>query len=203
MATDADTADRELTVTDEEVMSDALTDNDDSTVADDGATPPKEPKSPLTLAIMLGLSIVVGFAALGGWLGFQSYQGHQKQQQRNLFVQAARQGAVNLTTVDWQTADTDVKRILDCATGTFYDDFSRRSQAFIDVVKKVQAKSTGTVSEAGLESEAGNEAQVMVAATVQSSNLGDADQGPRNWRMRITVQKAGDAAKVANVAFVS
>ena len=51
-----------------------------------------------------------------------------------LFVQVARQGALNLTTIDCQSADADVQRILDSATGTFYDDFSKRSQPFIDVV---------------------------------------------------------------------
>ena len=123
-------------------------------------------------------------------------------EQRELFLQVGRQGALNLTTIDWQHADTDVQRILDSATGTFYDDFSKRKQPFIDVVKKAQSKSVGTITQAGLESDSGDEAQVLVAVSVKTSNLGGADQAPRAWRMRITVQKMGDQAKVANVAFV-
>jgi Mce-associated membrane protein len=162
----------------------------------------KKPRSPERMATVLGLVMVVALGALAGWLGFRGYQSHQSQQQRQLFVQVGRQGALNLTTIDWQHADADVQRILDSATGTFYDDFSNRSKPFVDVVKKAQSKSVGTVTEAGLESQSGNEAQVLVAVSVKTSNLGAADQDPRYWRMRITVQKLGNEAKVSNVAFV-
>jgi Mce-associated membrane protein len=54
---------------------------------------------------------------------------------------------------------TDVLRILDSATGTFYDDFSKCSQPFVHVVKQAQSKSVGTVTEAGIESETANEAR--------------------------------------------
>ncbi|EUA23088.1 hypothetical protein I553_5100 [Mycobacterium xenopi 4042] len=158
--------------------------------------------SPVRLAMALGVVMVVALTGLAGWLGFQGYQEHQAQQQREVFLRVGRQGALNLTTIDWQHADADIQRILDSATGTFYDDFSRRSKPFIDVVKKAQSKSVGTVIEAGLESQSGNEAQVLVAVSVNTSNLGAAEQEPRHWRMRISVQKVGDGAKVSNVAFV-
>ena len=47
-----------------------------------------------------------------------------------------------------------------------------------------------------------NEAQVLVAVTVTTSNVGAPEQEPRAWRMRLTVQKVGDDAKVSNVEFV-
>jgi Mce-associated membrane protein len=70
------------------------------------------------------------------------------------------------------------------------------------VVKKAQSKSVGTVTEAGLESRSGDEAQVLVAVSVSTTNLGAAEEEPRHWRMRISVKKVGDEAKVSNVAFV-
>ncbi|OBG90451.1 Mce protein [Mycobacterium sp. E3251] len=162
----------------------------------------KKPRSPVRLAVILVLVTVVGLGALAGWFGFQEHKARQAQQQRELLVRVARQGALNLTTIDWQHADTDVKRILDSATGTFYEDFSHRSQPFMDVVKKAQSTSVGTITEAGLESESGDEAQVLVAVSVKTSNRGASEQDPRHWRMRITVQKLGGEAKVSNVAFV-
>lgn len=162
----------------------------------------KKPMSPVRLATALGLVIVVALGALTGWLGFRAYQSHQAQQQRELLVQVGRQGALNLTTIDWQHADADIQRILDSATGTFYDDFSKRSKPFIDVVKKAQSKSVGTITEAGLESQSGDEAQVLVAVSVKTSNLGAAEQDPRYWRMRISVRKMGGEVKISNVAFV-
>jgi Mce-associated membrane protein len=170
--------------------------------AKDAAAPAKKTMSPVRLAAVLGIVVVVALGALVGWLGFRAYQSHQAQQQRDLLVQVGRQGALNLTTIDWQHADADIRRILDSSTGAFYDDFSNRSKPFLEVVKKVQSTSVGTVSEAGLESQSGNEAQVLVAVSVKITNLGADEQEPRHWRMRITVQKLGNEAKVSNVAFV-
>lgn len=167
-----------------------------------GALASGAPRSPRRLAGALGLITCVAMAVVGGWLGVRAYRAHQHEHQQALFVEAARRGAVNLTTIDYSQADADVQRILDSATGTFYDDFSKRSQPFVDVVKQAQSKSEGTVTEAGLESEQGDTAQVLVAVSVQTSNAGAQDQQPRAWRMRIAVQKFDEMPKVANVEFV-
>lgn len=75
-----------------------------------------------------------------------------------------------MTTIDWQRADADVHRILDGATGEFYDDFAKRSQPFIDAVKQAKAKTVGTIKEAGLESETADSAQALVATSVLTSS---------------------------------
>jgi Mce-associated membrane protein len=174
----------------------------DEEASDEKAAPAKPRMSHVRLATVVGLVLVVALAGLTGWLGFRTYQSHQADEQRKLFLQVGRQGALNLTTIDWQQADANVQRILDSATGTFYDDFQKRAQPFVEVVKQAQSKSVGTIAEAGLESESDNAAQVLVAVTVKTSNAGAPDQAPRAWRMRISVQKVGDEAKVSNVEFV-
>jgi Mce-associated membrane protein len=150
----------------------------------------------------VGLVIIAALAGVGGWLGHRVYQDREAQSQRNLYVQVARQTAVNLTTIDYTEVDADIRRILESATGTFYDDFQKRSQPFVDVVKKVQSKSEGTVSEAGLLSETKDQAQVLVAVAVKTTIATAPEQEPRRWRMRISVQQTGDGAKVSNVDFV-
>jgi Mce-associated membrane protein len=174
--------------------------DDDEEAAE--AAPAKPRMSHVKLAMIVGLALVVALAGLTGWLGFRTYQSHQADEQRKLFLQVGRQGALNLTTIDFEHADADVQRILDSATGTFYDDFQKRAQPFVEVVKQAQSKSVGTIAEAGLESESDNGAQVLVAVTVKTSNAGAPEQAPRAWRMRISVQKVGDEAKVSNVEFV-
>ena len=174
----------------------------DEEAPDEEAAPAKPRMSHLRLATIVGLVLVVALAGLTGWLGFRTYQSHKADEERNLFLQVGRQGALNLTTIDWQQADANVQRILDSATGTFYDDFEKRSKPFVEVVKQAQSKSVGTIAEAGLESESDNAAQVLVAVTVKTSNAGAPEQSPRAWRMRISVQKVGDEAKVSNVEFV-
>lgn len=192
----------------------ALLENDDGTdglervnapdVGDDGFdVMSAEPRpSPLRIAAALGMTMCVVMAALVGWLGFRAYQSHRVDEQRKVFLQVGRQAALNLTTIDFQQADADVQRILDSATGTFHDDFEKRAQPFIDTVKQAQSKSVGTITEAGLESASDSGAQVLVAVAVKTSNVGAAEQQPRAWRMRISVQKLGDQTKVSNVEFV-
>jgi Mce-associated membrane protein len=177
---------------------------EDSADYDEEAAPAKPRMSHLRVATIVGLVVVVALAALTGWLGFRTYQSNKADEEHNLFLQVGRQGALNLTTIDWQQADANVQRILDSATGTFYDDFQKRAQPFVEVVKQAQSKSVGTIAEAGLEpsSITDHGAQVLVAVTVKTSNAGAPEQAPRSWRMRISVEKVGDEAKVSNVEFV-
>src|SRR5271168_4278908 len=164
--------------------------------------PSKRPMEALRRTTLFGLAVVVVLAGLVGWLGFRAYQSHQAQAQRSQLVQAARQGALNLTTIDWQRADADVQRILGSATGEFYDDFAKRSQPFIELVKQAKSISVGTVSEAGLESQTADTAQVLVAVSVTTSYAGAPQPDPHAWRMRLSVQRVGDQVKVSNVEFV-
>lgn len=153
-------------------------------------------------ALAASISIVVAFAGLLAWLGWQAYQSHRDNLRHNLFLQAGRQGALNLTTINYTEAEADVQRIVDSATGSFRDDFKKRSQPFIDVVKQAQSKSKGSITEAAVESETSDSAEVLVAVTVNTSVAGVAEPQPRAWRMRITVQQVGKDAKVSNVEFV-
>lgn len=175
----------------------------DAADGDAEPTPPKAPMSHVRLATIVGLVVVVALAALTGWLGYRAYESRQAEDLRNLFLQVGRQGALNLTTISHEHAEQDVQRVLDSSTGTFYDDFQARAQPFIEVVKQAQSKSEGTISEAGIESLNGDEAKVLVAVTVNTTNAGAPEQAPRSWRMRISVQKTGeDEAKISNVEFV-
>lgn len=169
---------------------------------DDTAPTAAKAASPLRAAMLVGLASVLACAGLGGWLGLRAYQSHQNGQQRALLLQAARQGALNLTTIDHEQVESDVQRVLDSATGNFYDDFSRRSQPFIEVVKAAQAKSVGTVTEAGIESDDADATHVLVGVTVKTTNASGPDQIPRSWRMRISVTQVESEPKISNVAFV-
>lgn len=156
----------------------------------------------LRIPIAIGLVVVASLAAVIGWLAYRDQRSHAAQAQSELFVQVARQAAVNLTSIDHNEADADVQRILNSATGTFRDDFEKRSAPFIEVVKRTQSTSRGTVAEAGLESEADGEARVLVAVSVKTTNSAAPEQEPRRWRMRISVEQVDDDVMVSNVEFV-
>ncbi|MFM8597872.1 MAG: mammalian cell entry protein [Mycobacterium sp.] len=147
-------------------------------------------------------AMVAALAGLTGWLGLRDHQDRADQRLRQEMVQAARQGAVNLTTIDYRRAEQDVQRILDSSTGAFRDDFAARAGSFIDAAQKTQSTSVGTVTEAGLESVSGDEGRVLVTLTVMTSNRGVPEQQPQAWRMRVTVANTGEGLKVAEVEFV-
>lgn len=165
-------------------------------------TPSLRGLSPLRLGLVIGLASFVVVASLCSWLGYRAYEQRKQDQFSALLVEVGKQAAINLTTIDYEQAQSDVQRILDSATGEFYDDFEKRSGPFIDVVEKVQSKTVGTVTEAGLESVTGQEGEVLVAVTVTSSTKGVPDEKPRYWRMRMTVSRDGGAAKVSKVNFI-
>jgi Mce-associated membrane protein len=152
-------------------------------------------------ASVAGVAVVALLAGLTGWLGYRAYERHQVSAQRDLFVQVARQGAVNLTTISYTEVEADVQRIIDLSTGAFREDFEQRSKPFVEVVKAAQSKSEGTVTDAGLESQRGDSAQVLVAVAVKTQTAGG-EEAPREWRMRIEVRTVGDDARVSNVVFV-
>lgn len=189
-------ADNEIDVDDD--LSDAAAPHDD------GARSKRSwPRlTPLRLGLLTGVVMMAALAALIGVLGVRAHHAHQSTQLRALYLQVGRQGAVNLTTIDWHHADDDVQRILASATGSFYDDFAQRSAPFVEVVMKVQSISTGTVTVAGVESSTDNDAQVLVAVNVETTTSEAPQQTPRAWRMRISVQKVGNDVKVSNVEFV-
>jgi Mce-associated membrane protein len=154
------------------------------------------------LALIGGLVAAVMLAGLVGWLGFRTYEARDREAHRSLFVRAAEDVAENLSTVDPQHADADAQRIQDSATGTFAESFGHHKQAYIDGAKQSRSRSLGTVTDVGLESQSGEQGRVLVAVTVKSVDSVPADQQPQFFRMRITVHKVGDGAKISDVAFV-
>ena len=182
-------------------MTDVLVDDDVESSSTEVEPGPPSPW-PNRLAYVAVVAIVLALAGLTGWLGFRADAAHRAADQRELFLQVGRQGAINLTTIDAVEADADIQRILDSSTGGFHDDFAKRSQPFVDVLKQTRSKTVGTVTAAGLESSTDTGATVLVAVTVQTSRAGQPPQ-PKSWRMRLVVEQTEAGAKVSNVDFVA
>ena len=167
---------------------------DEAGYSDDGPRPARR--------VIAGLAVLAALVGLNVWLGFRDYQSRHGDRVRSEMVEAARQGAINLTTIDHEHVDEDVQRILDSSTGSFRDDFAARAKPFGEAARRAQSKSVGTVTEAGLESISGDEGRVLVAMTVMTSNRGVPEQQPQGWRMRVTVVRVDDEPKVSKVEFV-
>ena len=118
------------------------------------------------------------------------------------YVEAGKQAALNLTTVNHATADADVQRVLDSSTGQFREDFAQRAEPFKQALRDAKSVSIGSVTAAGLEGLDGDRARVLVAVTVKTTKNGEPEQEPKAWRMRLSVVKVDGGYKVENVEFV-
>jgi len=162
----------------------------------------EDPRPPAQRWQAVVIAVLALLATGNIWQGVLDHQVRNSERVRQDMVQAAREGAVNLTTIDYEHADEGVQRILDSSTGAFRDDFARRATGFADAARKAQSKSVGTVADAGLESVDGDLGRVLVALTVMTANRGVPERRPRAWRMRVTVTKDDDAYKVSSVEFI-
>lgn len=195
MAIDAAAAERQLTDRPED-------DPTDSMEGPQAASSQRELPAFRTL-IAAGLIAALTTAGLGGWIAYRVHQTQQIEARRSLFLEAGRQSALNLTTIDFADVDTDIQRVVDSATGTFREDFQQRSPQLADFVRKAQSKTEGSVTEVGIESIDGDSATVLVAVSVKASDHDTPEQPRRLWRMRIDLREDAGNVKVSNVGFVA
>ncbi|WP_050803522.1 MULTISPECIES: hypothetical protein [Protofrankia] len=118
-------------------------------------------------------------------------------------LQAARQSAVNLTTINFATADQDIQRILASGTGEFADQFATNIDSYKDLVRQGKVITTGEVKETGLVSLDRNTAKVAVALSSTVKNDQTPDGEERFYRMLIEVHRQSDGHWLASrVEFV-
>lgn len=164
--------------------------------------PTLAPRATLRLGLMVAIVAILALGCLAAWWGYQTLQTRRADQQRAMFLAAGSQAARDLTTIDYTAIDADIKRILDSSTGSFYDEFRKNTQGFVEVVTSAKSKSEGSVTAAGIETITGDTAQILASVSVKMTNTGAPEQQPRLWRMRITLQRGPNGTKVSNVGFV-
>jgi Mce-associated membrane protein len=153
----------------------------------------------LTVAAVVAICALLG---VSGWMAWHHHNVVQERQRAAAYIAAARQGVVNLTSLDFNKAKEDVQRVLDSATGAFKDDFQRRAQDFESVVKDSKAVTEGSVAAAAVESMNNDSAVVLVLANERVTNIAGAKDQPRTFRFRVSVVHDGDQLKLSKVEFV-
>jgi Mce-associated membrane protein len=146
--------------------------------------------------------LIICFATASGYMAWQHRDATQRQQRAARFVAGARQGVVNMTSLDFTKAKEDVQRVIDSSTGQFRDDFQQRAKDFTTVVERSKVVTEGTVNAAALESMDEHSASVLVSATSKITNAAGAKDEPRAWRLRVAVTEDGGQYKMSKVDFV-
>ncbi|MFY9767881.1 MAG: hypothetical protein WAK42_23425 [Mycobacterium sp.] len=153
----------------------------------------------LTAAAALAICALLLVSGLMAW---HHHNVLQERERSAAFIATARQGVINLTSLDFKKAKEDVQRVLDSATGEFRDDFQRRADDFASVVKDSKAVTEGSVAATAVESMGKDSAVVLVLANERVTNLAGAKDQPRTFRFRVSVVHDGDELKVSKVEFV-
>ena len=146
--------------------------------------------------------LICAFAAATGYMMWQDHKATERAQRAASFVAGARQGIINMTSLDFNRAKEDVQRVIDSSTGSFRDDFQQRAKDFTSVVEQSKVVTQGTVSSAALESMDEHSASVLILATSKITNAAGAKDEPRVFRLRVTVTEDGGQFKMSKVDFV-
>ena len=123
--------------------------------------------------------LICAFIGASGYMMWQRHEITEHNQRTANFVAGARQGVVNMTSLDFNRAKEDVQRVIDSSTGQFRDDFQQRAKDFTTVVEQSKVVTQGTVNAAAVQSMDGNSALVLVAATSRITNAAGAKDEPR------------------------
>ncbi|OBI86090.1 hypothetical protein [Mycobacterium sp. 1245805.9] len=159
-------------------------------------------RMPLLAAVAAVIGIL-GFAGSSAYMVLQHRDVTRHQQREAAFVAGAKQGVLNMISLDFNKAKADVQRVIDGSTGEFQADFQKRANDFIGVVIQSKAVTEGTVHAAALESMTDNSAVVLVSATSQVTNSPPGkDEPPRIWRLRVTIADVGGKYKMSKVEYV-
>lgn len=127
----------------------------------------------------------------------------ENQQLNAEFSAAGRQGVVTLMSLDFNTAEDNVQRIIENTTGQFKADFEDQAADFVKVAQDSKVITDVTVTAAAVESMTPNQAVVLVAATSRVTNSSGAKQEPRAWRLQVSLERVdGGQIKMAKVEFV-
>ncbi|OCB57812.1 hypothetical protein A5677_01690 [Mycobacterium malmoense] len=148
------------------------------------------------------IALICAFVGASGFMVWHHHEATERNQRVANFIAGARQGVVNMFSMDFNRAREDVQRVIDSSTGQFRDDFQQRAKDFTTVVEQSKVVTQGTVNAAAVQSIEGDSALVLVAASSRISNAAGAKDEPRNWRLKVTVTDDGGQYKMSKLEFV-
>jgi Mce-associated membrane protein len=116
---------------------------------------------------------------------------------------AARSESVALTSISYRTATADIDRLLAGATGALRTQYEQEKSGLPATLAANHSSSAGQVLAAGLQSQSGDTAKVVLAvdATITGTDLGP--QGTlTHYRVLMTMQRVDGRWLASQVAFV-
>ncbi|CAN5328372.1 hypothetical protein BH09ACT8_BH09ACT8_35840 [soil metagenome] len=156
------------------------------------------------LAASVAALVICAGAGASGFMIWKHHTFEQSQQRSAEFSAAARQGVVNLMTVNFDSAKDDVQRLLDSSTGKFHDDLQSTAADLITSLEQSNVTTTVTVQSSAVESMSADTGVVLVAARSEASaEKKGSPRPPADWRLAVTLTRDNGQLKMSAVDFVS
>ena len=153
-----------------------------STAAAAAVTAPR--RRLLVVLAVLGLLLLMALAAVT----VQLLRYDSVEERRDAILRAARQSALNLTSIDNEEFAADVQRVLDGSTGSFRSDFEARSEDLEGVLKDNEVVSQGDVVEAGIVRDDERTATALVVVDSEVRNTAAPEGRVNTYRMRLELE---------------
>ncbi|CAJ1581355.1 hypothetical protein [[Mycobacterium] wendilense] len=154
------------------------------------------------LAVAAAVVAICGLLAASGFMLWTSRQETARQATDAEYAAAARQGVINLMSLDFNQGEADLQRLIDSTTGDFRADFEASKDDFLTVMNESKVVTEADVRATAVEKTGEDTATVLVAASSKVTNTAGAEQNPRAWRLSIDVARDNGQVKMSKVEFV-
>lgn len=152
---------------------------------------------------LVGLSLLLLVLLVAAVTLGQRVRGYSSQEsRRQAALAAARQMAVNFTTLDYRHGKADLQRVMDGATGDFKEEFGNGVDQLGQIIGKSQAVSQGQILEAGLVESDADSARVLVVADSTVSDKATPTGQRRHYRMQLELRREGGRWLTSNLELV-
>ncbi|GGT54170.1 hypothetical protein GCM10010256_08860 [Streptomyces coeruleorubidus] len=148
------------------------------------------------------VAATVSTTALTLWLAFGLYQQREADQRRQGILAAARQSALNFTSLDYRHYDRDSANVLAGATGEFKKQFTAQTDQLTKLVAQNKSVSEGQVLEAGIVRSDEDSARVLVVADSKVSNTAAPEGEARTYRLQLDLVHKDGRWLTSDVEFV-
>ncbi|MGW1881533.1 hypothetical protein [Streptomyces sp. NPDC001970] len=152
---------------------------------------------PASLAVATVLT-----TALSGLLTYEVYEQRVEEQRHQAILAAARQSALNFTSLDHRHYSRDSANVLKGATGEFREQFAAQTAELTKLVAANKSVSEGQVLEAGIARADERTARVLVVADSKVTNVAAPEGQARTYRLQLDLVLENGRWLTSDVEFV-
>ncbi|MDT0468980.1 hypothetical protein [Streptomyces gibsoniae] len=136
------------------------------------------------------------------WVGLKLSDQRAAEQRRQDILAAARQSALNFTSLDYRHYDRDSGNVLKGATGEFKKEFAAQTAQLTKLVAQNKSVSEGQVLEAGIVRSDASSARVLVVADSKVTNTAAPEGQTRTYRLQLDLARVAGRWLTSDVTFV-